>query len=164
MVNKGNEILFTESLTSSADESRTNLGDCQQVEALLRTVAHDAMGKFNELPSEDFAEEVRRMGVDRLKVFVKPDDTVFPVRGWNKPGGIDRHLATWLGIDESNALALMGGVLVNLISELIDIEDYALQPDTISEQWQFQVDGVFHRYALLMVGYTLPMIATQEES
>jgi len=50
----------------------------------------------------------------------------------------------------------MVGVFANLVDELMDIELMAQQDDVSQEDWGWQVDALFQKYALLLVGVDPP--------
>jgi len=159
------EVLFTESIEAQNTEYPQYLGDKYVVESILRLAASECIEVMQEHhgDGDKIVSEVTKIANKRLRVFVYPDDSVSPVRGWNKPGGVDEHIAKWCGIDNSRPMGRITGMLYEMMSELLRVEAYAQQEGVRDEQWQFQADEIFSRYAYLLLGMTLGQIASLGE-
>ena len=158
--NKGKEKLFVESLTALGnDEQKLFLGSKESVESILREASIEYFEGIVDLDHGESAGNLAyRIGVRKMGVFIKlegPGHT--GLRGWNVPGGVDEFAAKWIGVEAERPLARMAGVFMRLIEELLEIQ--AVTDVQTAEQWTWQVDAVFEKYAMILLGISPPQQA-----
>lgn len=144
---------------ASNTDTMAYLGNPQVVESILRMGALEVFqGLSGKQPTqvEDF---VYQIAIKTMKPFLGEDRNYKPLPGWNKKGAIDTFIAKWVGIDEMLPLARLAGAFIHMISELMDIENYASVSGVKDEEWNFQVEGIFTWYTRLLLGVSPPQQA-----
>ena len=152
---KSTERLFAKTLKALGDENTQSLADSKTVETLLRTAASEA---FEVAERTDDADQVGQNVFDSLKptarILLGKDPAYHALKGWNEPGGIDQHLKHWEGVDETDPETIVAGALLNMTLELVKLQNYANEPETLEEQWKWQVDATIEHYTGLCMGLT----------
>jgi len=153
--NVGAEQLFKVATAAVANaEQIAYLGDKVTVDAVLRLAAVEALDLLEKLePGESFGREVYKIGVREMRVFLEENPSGHKgVRGWNKPGAIDLFVEKWTGVTSDRPIGRLAGMFLAMIEELVELEKVAKTGKT--EQWDWQVEEVFDRYTLLLLGFT----------
>jgi hypothetical protein len=75
-----------------------------------------------------------------------------PVNDWNESGSADVSIAEWCGIDETDPVMRIAGAFLTMIEALHDLDGYSQEDGVPPEQWQWQVDALIDRYAMMFCG------------
>lgn len=153
--------LFADSIDAIARTDETGfLGDKFHVESILRLAASEVLDVLPDAVDQEGGPTklIEAVGKKRMRAFFGTGGHK-PVRGFNEPGGVDVFVARWCGIEADKPTDRLIGGFACLIGDLIDIEAYAKEEGSLPEQWQWQVDAVFDRYAMIFMGISPP---TQE--
>lgn len=151
--------LFVDSIDAAARTDETGfLGDKAHVESILRLAASEVL---DVLPSvvddpEGPRKLIEAVGRKRMRSFFGINGHK-PVRKFNEPGGVDVFVAKWCGIEADKPTDRLVGGFACLVGDLVDIEAYAKEEGSLPEQWQWQVDVIFDRYAMIFMGISPPM-------
>ena len=152
---------FLKEAIESTEGSEENgyLGDVQHVGAILRLAASEVLDLLPEAVENDRIETmIHSIGKKRMRAFFG-NQGHRPVRGFNEPGGVDMFVAEWTGTEANTPTERLIGGFASLISELLDVEGFAGKENSLKEQWQWQVDAILDRYAMIFMGIAPP---TQE--
>jgi hypothetical protein len=129
------------------------LGDPEYIGAMLHLVITEAMTGPNN------PDGIMGLARGVAKVLLGLEGKEKPVVGWNEPGGIDEFAAKWCGVDETDPVLRMTGAVLRFIDEVCAVGDYASQPGVTNDQWQFQIDALVQKYALIFIGVSPAMLA-----
>lgn len=149
----------------SAAGRENYLGDRSVVESLVRKAVSDLVDKYQTIDDADEASKIQVMTMlaERNGLVLLGKSPLFTAqRRWNEPGGIDEFLAKWLGSSETDPDKRMEHAFVILFDQILEVAAYAGQEGVLPEQWQFQVDGIIHRFVSLCMGIDLPTQAIME--
>ncbi len=146
---------FVDALERAAQadaEEKPYLGDLPSVEAMLRVAAAKVWPKGEREDPAASQAKLRAVAYELADTFLGKTDQAVPLRNWNEPGSIDVRLAEWCGTEDSTPEGRVAGAFIALMLELADVAVYAGTPGVTQDQWDFQVDGAFQRYAMLFIG------------
>lgn len=148
-------LLFKKSMESI---SKGNfLGDLSTVDAILRLYVSNVADYLQGGKTKDQNNKFLMKSAGRLAdIFLGKKKEYESVQFWNRPGSIDRFLAHWLGLAESDPRERMIHVGLKLIDEVMDIAVYASDDETDDAQSKWQLDEVIGRYARLLIGMSPP--------
>lgn len=149
------ERLFEESLNQKTQTKKNYLGDRQTIETMLRFYMADLLERLDEASTEKEKKQV----IDEVtkevgKILLGKEGRKFtPVRKWNKFHFIDKFLAKWLGLKETDPDERMQHAVLKMVDELLDIVNFAGTPGVLDEQWQPAYDELITKYTSLFLGY-----------
>jgi len=133
------------------------LGDDNVIRGLLALVAHEAMQLSSSRGPADPVAAIEKSARACARVFLGQDSRYVPVPKWNESqGGLVPFLKTWCGREEDNAEDVVAGSILEMVSELLDVAELADQPESLDEDWQWQVTDIIERYTKLFLGVSLP--------
>ena len=141
---KDNNTFYNEAQDVLATTQPNYLGDFKLVHFLLRNFAADIL----TAPNIDKIEEKARTLAD---IFLGKDER-YPHSGWNTPGQIDVYLSQQEGVDSEDSQEVIAGVLVSMITELLELGEIVHKNQLIEEQWQEAALGILHTYASKFLG------------
>ena len=147
----GKDTPFVQSLE---DASTGNfLGDRTTVEQILRLAISDIMERMLTAKSQDEKRFIiESVSGNTAKIFLGRDKEYTPLHRWNQVGMIDEFVALWAGSAEVNPLDKIKHAVIKLYGEILDLDTYAATPGILNEQWMWQLDAIFSRYAGIFVG------------
>jgi hypothetical protein len=146
--NKGNDPDAFRASLDAVDDENGYLGDTQYIASMLRMLVAECMAAA----SERKAETIRKLAEQAALVLLGKAGDAKPITGWNEPGGIDEFAAEWTGIKADTAQERMTLAVLQLISEVLDVVNYASQPGVKSDDWKFQFDALIQKYTLIFIG------------
>jgi hypothetical protein len=144
------EPLFADSIATAADDDNQYLGDAVVVETILRA----AIGEFMSLVQEGKATQadMERIARRAAGIFLGHDKDFTPVPKWNAPGHIDEFVAKWVGSEETDAVARLEQMMVEMMGQSLEIARIADRPDALDEEWKWQLPAMFQEYTWLLLG------------
>lgn len=130
------------------------LGDYKVVQSLLRQWA------FSILTSDHSDEKAVLKNIDEsarklAQVFLGADPR-YPGNPWNSPGQIDVYVSDQARIESDSPEERIAGALLKMIKLLYDVQLEVNKGELVHEQWEVAVDGIFEKYAHMMLGIPLP--------
>lgn len=151
------ELLFEDAIRNAISSEKAYLGDRNVVESIFRLAVGEVFSVIPDLEkAEDLIPLIESVGKKYMRIFLGSDSNYASVPGWNKPGAIDTFVSKWCGVEADTPTKRLVGAFAGLISDLMDVEEYARKDDTLEEQWQGQVDAVLEKYILIFMGVSLP--------
>jgi len=145
------EVLFTPALDAS--KSGYYLGDRRTVEMILRLAISDIMERMLTAKTDDAKKDILNSVMTKYaKIFLGKVSEYQPLRRWNEPGGIDGFVAKWTGSAETDPMERVKHGVLKLYGEVLDLNTYASTPGILKEQWEWQLDAIFNRYAGIFIG------------
>lgn len=152
---------FEAALSAAGQENY--LGERSVVEALVRKAIDDLTDKLQTTDDPKEQARVMELLAQRNGLVLLGKSPLFaPQRRWNEAGGIDVFLAKWMGSSETDPDKVMEHVFIILFDQILEVAAYAGTEGVLPEQWQFQIDGIIHRFVSLCMGIDLPTQAIME--
>jgi hypothetical protein len=101
------------------------------------------------LPSKALEPEIKRLA----GVFLGEDPSVYPLKGWNQPGGIDAWIRETTGFYEKpDAHAMMEHVFLRFVNDYYQAIVYAATPGVTDALAQSNVEILLRQYVYLLLG------------
>lgn len=151
---KQNDIPFLASLKNIGQQEKNYLGDHDTVEAMLRFYIATLIENLDDAQTDrQKIKEIRSIAREVGNILLGLESRKFIiVRKWNRPGGIDRFCAKWLGLAETDPNDTMEHAIVTLFNDVLDISVFAGTPGVLEEQWKPSFDALISRYTDLFLG------------
>lgn len=125
------------------------LGSTSFLDGLLRVMVSDwtdALGAGTAT-----ADVAKRLAQNYSEILIGKREGFGAVPGWNVEGGIDRFVASQLGLPETGRDAIEHA-LVQMLAQCTSICNYADEPGVLDEHWRWQVDAMFEEFTNLFLG------------
>jgi len=143
--------------TSVADAGKqNNLASQQTVVDILKVIVGNVFNNAEDKTPEELLKIVHDQSVEFAHIMLGKSSNYIPMPAWNEPGKIDQFLAKWIGSTETDPENILEHFLVMFLQDLMDLDTYANQPETLDEQANWQVSAIFQRYSYLLIGVDPP--------
>ncbi len=145
-------------LEASLSQKHENyLGDVSVVDAIVRMFIWSCLNRRKLVTvNEDASAQDLQDCLRTASIFLGQDPNYTPMKGWNEPGHIDTFIAERLNVSGETPQEVVAGLFTKLLCDIYDLVNYSVQPDTLPEQWTFQVDGIVETYVWILMGARPP--------
>ena len=136
------------------------LGDYAQVHGLLKDFG---VAVLNAIELDEDAASVASKGAETLaNAFLGEDETYAIVPGWNRPGSIDAFAEGFVEPEDDPSKTIQS-LLIDFISDVIGIAQFAEQEGVLDEQWTQELGLVHDRTAKILMGVTPDDLGDSED-
>lgn len=92
--------------------------------------------------------------IARVLLGKDPEWDVIP--GWHTPGAIDLAVYRAMELNDNDPDEVMEHWGVAFLTDVYKIMEYASEPGVTDEQWQWQLEDIYERYARMALGMSEP--------